>query len=145
MKMLNTYIKESLNQVDIDKVKNFLIKKYKVSTWEECVDKQKFGDCRKVCTMIIKEFPDMFDHMFDCNVNYSSIAIKKLNDIGDTEEMWGNHYVLSKNKIIYDFGKGTNTISGIYLLTQDNDMKDKYTIKLSKKEQECIKDKIKRI
>lgn len=139
-----TYIKESLNDINVDAVKDFLIKKYKASSWEECVDNQKFGDCRKVCSMIIKKFPGMFDCMYDCSVDYSKIAVKKLNDIGDNGEMYGNHYVLSKNRILYDFGKGTNTISGIYLLTQDEDMKDKYTVKLSNKEQECIKDKVKR-
>ena len=145
MKSIDTYIKESLNAVDVDAVKDFLIKKYKASSWEECVDSQKFGDCRKVCSMIIKKFPGMFDCMYDCSVEYSEIAVKKLNSIGDYGEMWGNHYVLSKNRVLYDFGKGTNTISGVYLLTQYNDMKDKYTVKLSNKEQKCIKDKIKRI
>lgn len=144
MKDLSTYIKESLSDVDIEQIKNFLIKRYKVSSWEECVNKQKFGDCRNVCAMIVKKFPDVFDCMYDCNVDYSKIAVKKLNDIGDNGEMFGNHYVLSKGGILYDFGKGTNTISNVYLLTQYDDMKDKYTIKLSKKEQECIKDKVKR-
>ena len=144
MKKLSIYVKESLSDINIEQIKNFLIKRYKVSSWEECINKQKFGDCRSVCSMIVKEFPNVFDCMYDCNVNYSKIAVKKLNDIGDNDEMFGNHYVLSKGGILYDFGKGTNTISDVYLLTQYDDMKDKYTIKLSKKEQECIKDKVKR-
>ena len=67
--------------------------------------------------------------MYDLDINYSPIAVKKLNDIGDNGEMYGNHYVLVHDGTLYDFGKGTNSINGIYLMTQDNDMKDKYTIK----------------
>lgn len=145
MKALHEYIIEStLNSLDIDAIKNFLIKKAKVSNWEECIDKQKFGNCEKTCRSIIKQFPNVFDSMYDCSIDYSPIAVKKLNDSGDNGEMYGNHYVLSRKGVLYDFAKGTNTISGIYLLTQDNEMKDKYTINLSSKEQKCIKEKIKR-
>lgn len=137
-------IKESLEEIDIDKIKDFLIKKYKVSTWEECIDVQEFGDCNKICKLIVKKFPNTFDSLYDCSVDYSKIAIEKLNDLGDDGEMYGNHYLLSRKRTLYDFAKGTNTISGIYLLTQYDDMKDKYKIKLSSNEKKCIKEKIKR-
>ena len=146
MKNITTYIIESkLSSLDIDAVKNFVMKIYKASTWEEAVDKQKFGDCEKLCRKIFKQFPNMFEYLYDLDLNYSKLAVKKLNDKGDHAEMWGNHYVLVRNGQMFDFGKGTNTINEVYLLTQYNDMKDKYTIHLSKKEQECIESKIKRV
>ena len=133
-----------LEPIDIEEIKNFLIKEYKVSNWKECIDKQKFGDCNIVCRKIFDNFPNVFNHILDLNVEYSEIAKKKLNDLGDNGEMYGNHYVLVRNKTLYDFGKGTNTINNIYLLTQYEDMRDKYRIKLSNKEITCINDKIKR-
>jgi len=145
MKTLNNYIKESLDELDINLIKDFLIKYYKVSTWEECVDKQKFGDCDKLCRKIFKKFPNTFDYLYDLNLKYSKIAMEKLRALGDTGEDFGNHYVLVRNNHIYDFGKGTNTINGIYLLTQREDMKDKYNIHLSKEEQNCIESKIRRV
>lgn len=141
MQKINIYIKEALSKVDIEKVKDFLIKKYHVSTWEECIDKQKFGDCRKICTMIWKEFPDMFDNAYDIDIDYTPIAMKKLNDNG---EDFGNHYVLQKGSKIYDFARGANCYNGIYLLTQYEDMHDKYDVVFTKTEEKCIKNKIKR-
>lgn len=143
MKSLNKYLSEStLDELDIDAIKQYLIKLYKVSTWEECVDKQKFGDCEKLCRKIFKKFPNTFDYLYDLDLNYSKIAMKKLRATGDYEADFGNHYVLVRNSHMYDFGKGTNTYNGVYLLTQREDMKDKYNIHLSKEEQECIQSKI---
>lgn len=135
---------KKLEEIDIDEIKNFLIKSYKVTTWKECIDKQQFGDCYKICKKILDKFPNVFNSMADLYINYSDIAKKKLNELGDNDEMWGNHFVLVRNKTLYDFGKGTNTINNIYLLTQYENMKDKYTIKLSNKERTYIIDKIKR-
>ena len=141
MQKINIYIKEALSKVDIEKVKDFLIKKYHVSTWEECIDKQKFGDCRKICTMIWKEFPDMFDNAYDIDIDYSDIANKKTND-GIT---FGNHYVLQKGSKIYDFARGANCYNGVYLLTQYEDMHDKYDVIFTKAEEKYIHNKIQRI
>jgi len=145
MKDLTQYIVESsLVDLDVDAIKTFLIKRFRSRTWEECIDKQKFGDCDKICRMIAQRFPKMFDGMYDCQIEYSDIAVKKLNDIGDHGSMFGNHYVLTRKGNIYDFAKGANSISGIYVMTGDEDMKDKYTIKYSKDEYKCITCKLRR-
>ena len=145
MKHIKEYILESqLIDLDVEAVKNYLCQTSNSKDWNECVDKQKFGDCDKVCRKIAKKFPKMFDGMYDCSVDYSQIAIKKLKDNGDNGEMFGNHYILSRNGTLYDFAKGCNTIDGIYLLTQKDDMSDKYKVTLSKGEKEQIKDKIRR-
>ena len=144
MKNLSRYLTESLSNVDIDAVMNFVMKHYKARSWQECIDKQQFGDCRKLCKLIGRKFPGLFNNMYDCNIDYSKIAIAKLNELGDTDDMFGNHYLLEKDGVLYDFGKGTNTIKGIYLITQDDKMTDKYTITISKAEENCITEKIRR-
>lgn len=141
MKNLNNYIKESLEQSNIDKVKNFLIKKYKVSTWEECVDKQKLGECNKIVKWIWENFYEFFDCPVEIIVEYSEQAQELIND---NEEMNGNHYVLKKDGKYYDFARGANCINGIYTLTQNNN-KDKYDIVLTKEEEKLIIDKYKRL
>lgn len=141
MKSINNYINESLNKIDIDAIKNFLIKKYKVSTWEECIDSQKFGDCRKIVKSILMKFNNLFDTALDIYIDYSPIAQKLIND---DEDMFGNHYVLVKGNKIYDFARGANCIDGIYVLTQKEDNSDKYNIIFTKEEEKLITNKYKR-
>lgn len=140
MKQLSNYIKESLNKSDIDVVKKFLMKKYKVSTWEECIDKQKFGDCDKIVRSIWENFYESFDCPVEIHIEYSKQAQELINDDG---EMNGNHYVLKKDGKYYDFARGANCINDIYVLTQNNN-KDKYDIVLTKEEENCIIDRYKR-
>ena len=132
-----TLINESLTQLDIDTVKNYLIKKYKVSTWKECVDAQKFGDCEKIVGEIWHKFYYMFDCPVDIDLKYSSIAQKLNNDGIDC----GNHYVLKKDDKYYDFARGANCWNGVYLLTQKEDSSDKYDVVLTPEEVNCIKNK----
>lgn len=141
MKALNEYITESLlNTVDIEAIKKFLIKRAKVSSWEECVDKQEFGTCDKIVKVIWENFYEMFDCPVDLKINYSKQAQELINDNG---EMNGNHYVLKKNNKYYDFARGANCINGIYVLTQKSN-KDKYDIIFTKEEEKCIVNKYKR-
>lgn len=138
---LKSYINESLSKVDIEKVKDFLIKKYDVSTWKECVDKQEFGTCQDICKWIWNKFPGMFDNVYDIYIDYTPLAMKKLND---NEEDFGNHYILQKGNKMYDFARGANCYNGIYLLTHDEDMKDKYDVVFTNEEEKCINNKIRR-
>ena len=128
------------SKVDIDNIKDFLIKYYKASSWKECVDSQKYGTCDNIVRTIFKEFPNTFN-ILDIYIDFSNIAIKKIND-GD--EMYGNHYVLQHGKKIYDFARGANCINGIYVLTQKEDNSDKYDIIFTKEEEQLIKEKYKR-
>ena len=142
MKSLNEYITESLSKLDIDKVKDFLIKRYHVSTWEECINKQKFGTCDSIVKSIWNKFYYMFDAPVELKIEYSDIAQKLINDSG---EMNGNHYVLKKDNKYYDFARGANCINGIYTLTQKEDNSDKYDIILTKEEENLIVDKYIRV
>lgn len=130
----NNLIKESLSDSDIDKVKKFLINRYHVSTWEECIDAQKFGQCTKLVKSIWEKFYTMFDCPVEIKVDFSKQAQELIND---DDEMCGNHYVLKKDGKYYDFARGANCINGIYTLTQNNN-KDKYDIILTKEEEDCI-------
>lgn len=137
MENLSNFINESkLSENNINRVKKFLIDYYKVNTWEECVDKQKYGDCKKICTLIKRQFPLLFNkYALDIHFDFSEIAKKLINDDGD---MYGNHFVLTKGQIMYDFARGANCINGIYVLTQKEDNSDKYDVILTDKEKELI-------
>jgi len=124
-----------LSLKNINLVKNFLINHYKVNTWEECVDNMNYGDCKKICKLIVKQFPNMFDkYLINVVCDFSDQAIELINDDG---QMYGNHYLLSKGNNFYDFSRGSNCINGIYVLTQNNN-KDKYDVEFTDKEKDQI-------
>jgi hypothetical protein len=70
------------------------------------------------------------------------MAIDELHAKNDFGEMTGVHYLNEYNGTLYDFGKGTNTIAGIYLLKHSKF--DKYTITLTNKELALFKNKYER-
>ncbi len=129
-----------MTKTDIERIKRYLMNYFKVNTWEECVDKQKYGNCKKICELVKNEFPNLFDKMFtNLFIEFSPIAKELIND---NQEMNGNHYVLTKNNIIYDFSRGSNCINGIYVLTQRKDSLDKYNIIMTNQEKKYIIDSI---
>lgn len=124
-----------LSDKNINLIKEFLIKYYKVNTWEECINNMNYGDCRKICKLIIKQFPEMFDkYLINVAFDYSPQAIELINDDG---QMYGNHYLLMKGNYYYDFSRGCNCVNGIYVLTQNNNL-DKYDIEFSEGENDLI-------
>lgn len=143
MTSLNHYIKHSISKRNIELVKQFLINYYHVNTWEECIDKQKYGHCEKICRLIKKEFPKLFDKMItNLYIEFSDIAKDKIHDGG---EMNGNHYVLTKKDEMYDFARGCNCINGIYTMTQKEDNSDKYNIFFTEEEKQLIYEEIQHI
>lgn len=131
--------------VDIDKVKNFLITRYKASSWEDFTDNiLKFGDCKKIAKAVYCKFKDMFEGILEIYVTYNKDACLELKRMGDKffnkepESEWvGNHFVVYKDNVIYDFSKGANSISGIYLLNKPNS-KSKYEVEWSEEEYSLI-------
>lgn len=126
--------------VDIDKVKKFLMTRYNASTWEEFTDNLKFGQCKKIAKAVYCKFKDMFDGVLELEVTYNKYACLELKRTGDEgfntepESNWvGNHFVVYRDNIIYDFSKGANSINGIYLLDKPNS-KSKYNIEFSEEE-----------
>lgn len=133
---LNQYIKHNISKNNINKVKQFLINYYNVNSWEEYVDTRNYGDCQKVCRLIQKNFPKLFDKMLtNIYIDFSEIAKNKIHD---DKEMNGNHYVLTKKDEMYDFARGCNCINGIYVMTQMEDNSDKYNIFFTEEEKQLI-------
>jgi hypothetical protein len=127
-------------QVDIDKVKKFLMGRYNASTWEEFTDNLKFGQCKKIAKTVYRKFKDMFDGFLELEVTYNKDACLECKNLGDDffneepESNWvGNHFVVYRDNMIYDFSKGANSILGIYLLDKPNS-KSKYNIEFSEEE-----------
>lgn len=126
----------SLSNKQIEKVKKYLMSYYKTNTWKECIDKQKYGDCKKICKLIVNEFPKMFNkYALDIYFDFSENAKILIND---DKLMYGNHYVLVKDGIYYDFGRGANCINDIYVMTQYVNNSDKYDVVMTNNEKECI-------
>lgn len=131
--------------VDIDKVKNFLITRYKASSWEDFTDnKIKLGDCKKIAKAVYCKFKDMFEGVLEIYVTYNRDACLECKKLGDKffneepESEWvGNHFVVYRDNIIYDFSKGANCIEGIYLLDKPNS-KSKYEVEWSEEEYSLI-------
>lgn len=126
--------------VDIDKVKKFLMTRYKASSWEEFTDNLKFGQCKKIAKAVYSKFNDMFDAVLELEVTYNKDACLECKKLGDDffneepESNWvGNHFVVYRDNMIYDFSKGANSILGIYLLDKPNS-KSKYNIEFSEEE-----------
>lgn len=136
--------------VDIDKVKRFLITKYNAKNWEDFVDNcLKIGDCKKIAKSVYCKFKDMFDGVLEIEIDYNKNTCKQLRDKGhkyfsvEPESEWcGNHFVVFRDNIIYDFAKGSHVENKMYVLDEPNS-ESKYEILWSDKEYDKIrKDKI---
>jgi hypothetical protein len=82
----------------------------------------------------------MFDGFLELEVTYNKDACLECKNLGDDffneepESNWvGNHFVVYRDNMIYDFSKGANSILGIYLLDKPNS-KSKYNIEFSEEE-----------
>ena len=134
-------LSHATEELDIEAIKRHLIKLSKSSSWEECIEKQKFGNCTRIVSNIYRgKFGKMFDMIGEVYVNYNKNACKKCAELGDEyfithpeNEWFGNHYVLIRDGKIYDFAKGANSILGVYLLDKPaGEMK--YDVEWSKDE-----------
>lgn len=127
-----------------NKIKNIqalLLKYFNKNSWQQYIDSQKFGDC-KFISYLVEQMCNQFKSV-EIEYNFSKLAIKELNQKNDFGDMFGNHFLNQYNGQLYDFGKGTNTISGIYLLKQNKF--DKYSISLTNTQKKNIIKKYQRI
>ena len=136
--------------VDIERVKRFLITKHNAKNWEDFVDNcLKIGDCKKIAKSVYCKFKDMFDGVLEIEIDYNKNTCKQLRDKGhkyfsvEPESEWcGNHFVVFRDNIIYDFAKGSHVENKMYVLDEPNS-ESKYEILWSDKEYDKIrKDKI---
>ena len=119
----------------ITNIKNALLKYFQKETWEQYINSQRFGNCDRIA-FIVSKICNKFK-IVQLDINYSKLAIQQLHKVKDYGQMYGNHFLNMYNNTLYDFGKGTNSIRGIYLL-KFNQL-DKYTVELSNEERSLIK------
>lgn len=127
-----------------NKIKNIqalLLKYFNKKSWQQYVDSQKFGDC-KFIAFLVSQMCSQFK-IIEISFNFSPAAIKELHNKNDFGEMNAIHFLNQYNGQLYDFGKGTNSIAGIYLLKQNSF--DKYTVTLTDEQQQYITKKYTRI
>ena len=55
---MNNIINHNINtmRLNVNEVKKYLMSIYDAENWQECVNKQKYGDCIRICKMILKKF-----------------------------------------------------------------------------------------
>lgn len=120
-----------------DKIKNIqalLLKYFNKKSWQQYIDSQKYGICDFIAFLVNQMCSDF--KIICVEYNFSKLAIKQLNEKNDFGDTFGTHYLNEYNGQLYDFGKGTNTIAGIYLLKFNNF--DKYTITLTQNEKHLL-------
>lgn len=119
-----------INENLIEHIQNQLLKYFKKTTWKEYIDSLQFGQCQKIAKIVYQICPWQVE-VYEVEEQFCQKAIEQLQNIGDTNPYIGNHYIVKINNIFYDFGKGANTIKGIYTIGTNQ---QKYTVELSKEE-----------
>lgn len=119
---------------DIEQVKSELLKLFKFSYWKDFVDMQKTGQCDFISKVVCRLFPKF--QMVSVIVDFSEDAIKRLGD----EDAYASHFLNKLGNTYYDFGKGTNRYSGVYILKGLGDI---YDVNLTEWEASHLRDEIK--
>lgn len=124
--------KEVINPIDgaptPEQVKEFLLETFNIKDWRTFIDCQLYGGCQELCELITAKFPAV--QIIQGDGELSKKAAKKLNATSVAAKMF-THYFSKIGNTYYDFGKGTNTESNVYLL---EGLGDKYSVDLTKKE-----------
>jgi hypothetical protein len=111
-----------------EQVKEFLLDTFKMNDWKTFIDSQLYGGCQELAELIVTKFPAV--QIIQGDGELSKKAAKKLNATSVAAKMF-THYFNKIGNTYYDFGKGTNTESNVYLL---DGLGDKYSIELTQKE-----------
>lgn len=123
-------IQKTYNKIiTIQKIQKYLLRRFKKSKWIEFVVSQKYGDCQKIASIVANL--DQNIQLYEVQQNFSQVAVDKLHELGDNGDMFGNHYINKIDGQYYDFGKGTNSISGVYLVGSQEDL---YNVELTQDE-----------
>ena len=111
-----------------EQVKEFLLDTFKMKDWKTFIDSQLYGGCQELAELVVAKFPAV--KIIQGDGELSKKAAKKLNATSVAAKMF-THYFNKIGNTYYDFGKGTNTESDVYLL---DGLGDKYSIELTQKE-----------
>jgi hypothetical protein len=111
-----------------EQVKEFLLDTFKMKDWKTFIDSQLYGGCQELAELVVAKFPAV--KIIQGDGELSKKAAKKLNATSVAAKMF-THYFNKIGNTYYDFGKGTNTESDIYLM---EGLGDKYSVELTEKE-----------
>lgn len=111
-----------------EQVKEFLLDTFKMNDWKTFIDSQLYGGCQELAELVVAKFPAV--KIIQGDGELSKKAAKKLNANSVAAKMF-THYFNKIGNTYYDFGKGTNTESDVYLL---DGLGDKYSIDITQKE-----------
>ena len=117
------------NIITIQRIQNYLLRRFKKKDWIQFIASQKYGGCQQIASIVANL--DQNIQLYEVQQNFSQHAVDKLHELGDDGDMFGNHYINKIDGKYYDFGKGTNSISGIYLV---GDHEDLYNVELTEEE-----------
>lgn len=125
--------------VNPETIQSALLSLFGYEDWQVFINSQSFGYCNKIAGYVGLMFPNV--KVFEVSENYSNDAVKFLEQNGDTDEKYGNHFINQINGVFYDFAKGTNCILNKYLIG-DNSLK--YNVTLTESELSCFTEYIER-
>jgi hypothetical protein len=111
-----------------EQVKEFLLDTFKMKDWKTFIDSQLYGGCQELAELVVAKFPAV--KIIQGDGKLSKKAAKKLNATSVAAKMF-THYFNKIGNTYYDFGKGTNTESDVYLM---EGLGDKYSVELTEKE-----------
>ena len=125
---IDTFQGEEDDSPNVEKIKQFLLDTFEMYDWKVFVDSQLYGGCQELAELIWTKFPSVKIIQGDGEI--SKKAAKKLKATSVAAKMF-THYFIKIGSTYYDFGKGTNTESNVYLL---DGLGDKYSVELTQKE-----------
>lgn len=96
-----------------EQVKEFLLNTFKHNSWDSFIKVQPYGFCLELALLISTKFPQVKLICGDGGLSKKAAVKLKAKSIADKQFV---HYFNKIGNTYYDFGKGTNTENGVYLL-----------------------------
>lgn len=116
--------------VSAEQVKSFLCEVFGFGDWKSLVKSQVYGTCLETSRLIHMKFPQVKIVCGDGSVSKSAAKKLKATSVADKQFV---HYFNKVGNTYFDFGKGTNTENGVYLLDK---LGDQFSVELTEKELE---------
>lgn len=113
IKAINNVAEPITGNVSVSDIKQFLMDTFNASSWKEFISEQSYGTCAELASLVSTKFPSVKVVVGDGKISKTAKTKLKVKDIA------GQYFVHYFNKIgdqYVDFGKGTNTENGTYLL-----------------------------
>lgn len=112
----------------VEHVKSFLCDIFGFKDWKTLIKSQVYGTCAETSRLIHRKFPEIKIICGEGSISKSAAKKLKATSIADKQFV---HYFNKIGNTYYDFGKGTNTENGVYLLDK---LGDQFSVELTEKE-----------